>query len=135
MKSQTLVEDDYEAVGLDAVLVAATVLLIGLFLAWAWYSFNDLSTSSGGMAARAFSNSIGTSGSNVSGSGGGIEMGERRVSKFQTDNPLRPGMDAVENKDFDSSLSNSGFLAELEYLLILGIHQTGHIVQKVISRC
>jgi hypothetical protein len=105
MKSQELVENNYEAVGMGTVLVAATVLIIALFLAWAWYSFHDLSTSSGGMAARAFTNSIGSSGSNVSGSGGGVEMGERRGSKFQTDNPLRPGMDVVENKDFDRSLS------------------------------
>jgi hypothetical protein len=88
--SQKLVEGDYEAVGLDAVLVAATVLIITLFLAWAWYSFNDLSTSSGGMAARAFQSSIGTrSGSNGDGSGDGVEMGERRGSKFVSVNPMR----------------------------------------------
>jgi hypothetical protein len=35
LKSKKLVEDDYEAVGLGVVLIAATVLIMVLFFAWA----------------------------------------------------------------------------------------------------
>jgi hypothetical protein len=88
LKSKKLVEDDYEAVGLGVVLISATVLIMVLFFAWAWYSFNDLGTSNRESAARSFQTSIGSrSGSNIGG-GGAVEMGERRGSKFSSDNPM-----------------------------------------------
>jgi hypothetical protein len=88
MKSQQMVEDDYEAKGLGTVLISATVLIMVLFFVWAWYSFNDLKASNDGMAARAFQSSIGSrSGSNV-GEGEGVEMGARRGSGFSSDNPM-----------------------------------------------
>jgi len=46
MKSQKLVEDGYEAKGMGAMLVAATVVIIILFLAWAWNAMRDLNRSS-----------------------------------------------------------------------------------------
>jgi hypothetical protein len=93
LKSKKLVEDDYEAVGLGAVLIAATVIIVVLFLAWSWYSFNNLSTSNRGVAARAFHSSIGSKSGRNMGEGEGVEMGERRGSEFLSDNPMR-----VENK-------------------------------------
>ncbi|GMI30948.1 hypothetical protein TrCOL_g11819 [Triparma columacea] len=99
LKSKKLVEDDYEAVGLGVVLISATVLIMVLFFAWAWYSFNDLSTSNRGMAARAFQSSIGSrSGSNI-GEGGAVEMGERRGSKFSSDNPMHMEVEAEGQKE------------------------------------
>jgi hypothetical protein len=101
VKSQKLVEDDYEAVGLGAILIAALVLIIVLFFAWAWYSFNDLNESNHGMAARAFQSSIGQSsvGSRRSwktDEGGGVEMRERRgSSNFSSENPMRAESEAV----------------------------------------
>jgi hypothetical protein len=95
MKSQKLVEDSFEATGLGMVLIVATVLIIVLFLVWAWYSFNNLSTSNNGMAARALQSSIGSTGSNVGGDGEGVEMGERRGSKFGSDNPMHKEAEAA----------------------------------------
>jgi len=94
MKSQKLVEDDYEAVGMGAVLIAATVLIIVLFIAWAWYSFNNLSTSNGGMAARAFKSSLKPRSGSNEGAGEGIELGERRRSKLSSDNPMHVEIEA-----------------------------------------
>ena len=100
VKSQKLVEDSFEALGLGAVLITATVLIIMLFSAWAWYSFHDLGTSSGGMAARALKSSVVKSSvvkssvvksSVVKSSRSneeGLEMGERRGSTFEADNPM-----------------------------------------------
>jgi hypothetical protein len=88
MKSQKLVEDDYEAMGLGAVLIAATVLIIVLFFAWAWYSFNNLGTSNGGMAARAFKSSLKPRSGSNEGAGEGIELEERSGSEFLSDNPM-----------------------------------------------
>ena len=99
MKSQKLVEDNYEALGMGAVLIAATVLIIVLFIAWAWYSFNDLSTSNGGMAARAFQSSLKPRSGSNEGAGEGIELEERSGSEFLSDNPMHMEAEAEGQKE------------------------------------
>ena len=84
MKSMKLVEDSYEADGLGAVLIAATVLIVVIFLAWAWHSFSDFSRSSVGLALKALKSSMG--GSNVA-EDNGLEL-TKRGSTFAGLNPM-----------------------------------------------
>jgi hypothetical protein len=50
MKSQNLVEDSYEAVGLGLLMVVCSVLLLVMFVFWSWKSFNNVNKSEKSLA-------------------------------------------------------------------------------------
>jgi len=82
-----LVEDSYEADGLGAVLIAATVLIVVIFLARAWHSFGDFSRSSAGLASKALKSSMGSRVGNNVAEDNGLEL-TKRHSTFAGINPM-----------------------------------------------
>ena len=98
MKSQKLIEDGYEANGLGAVLVAATVVIVVVFIVWAWYSFNDLSRSSNAMASRSIQSNAESTGRSSVKEMYAIELA-RRDSAFKADNPMHTNEEEGSEKD------------------------------------
>ena len=70
MKSQNLVEDSYEAVGLGLIMMVCSVVLVVMFVFWSWKSFNDLNKSENSLA-------LGIMRGGSSRGGGGMEEGKR----------------------------------------------------------
>ena len=74
MKSQNLVEDSYEAVGLGLLMVVCSVLLVVMFVFWSWKSFHDLNRSEKSLA-------LGVMRGGRRGGGGGSKRGRGRVGR------------------------------------------------------
>ena len=94
MKSQNLVEDSYEAVGLGLLMVVCSVLLLVMFVFWSWKSFNNLNTSEKSLA-------LGVMRGGRRG-GGGDGRGEEAESGGETEG----GAQAEIETDADRSLDD-----------------------------
>ena len=110
MKSQTLVEDNFEIKNLSLVLVVLMILIVVVFLVWGWYSFNSGKTNrekarnifrAGLLSAFSVGSSFGVEISRQGRVSVGASFGldpKRKDSSLDADNPMHEKGDEKREK-------------------------------------